>query len=113
MTSRFLPLTLAGAAMAASLFAGPASAEILRNVSLDVQYDRAALATASGAETVLESLQDQARDACRYETPLAGAPRIDATCAIEVVAKAVAEINDDGLTSLHATRYPTQFASAY
>jgi UrcA family protein len=110
MTSRFLPTAAIAALAAGAIFAAPASADIQRVVQLDVQYDASALGTASGAETVLESLQNQAQVACRYVRPVAGAPRVDDTCATEVVAKAVIQIGDENLTRLHAARFgePTQ-----
>ena len=101
MTSRILSLTASATLAAATLFAGPASAEIQRVVQLDLQYDTAILGTASGAETVLESLQDQATAACRYTRPVAGAPRVDDVCVSEILAKAVIEIDDAELTRLY------------
>ena len=104
MTSRFLSLAASATFIGATLFAAPASAEIQRVLQLDVQYDTQALGTASGAETVLESLQDQADAACRYTRPVTGAPRIDDTCVSEIVAKAVLQIDDADLTRIHADR---------
>jgi hypothetical protein len=71
-------------------------------VQLDLQYDTAVLGTASGAETVLESLQDQATAACRYTRPVVGAPRVDDVCVSEILAKAVTHIDDEDLTRLYA-----------
>ena len=104
MTARFLPLAVTAALAGTTFFAAPASAEIHRVLQLDVQYDTSALGTASGAETVLESLQDQATAACRYTRPVAGAPHVDDSCAAEIVAKAVLQINDPELTRIYAAR---------
>lgn len=104
MTSRFLSLAASTAFVGATLFAAPASAEIQRVLQLDVQYDSQSLGTASGAETVLESLQDQATAACRYTRPVVGAPRVDDACASEIVAKAVMQIDDADLTRIYAAR---------
>ena len=68
---------------------------------MDIQYDSVALETVSGAEIVLNSLQEQAETACRYTRPLAGAPRVDDACASEIVAKAVMQINAPELTRLY------------
>ena len=102
MTSRILSLTATATLAAATLFAAPASAEVQRVVQLDLQYDPAVLGTASGAETVLESLQDQATAACRYTRPVVGAPRVDDVCVSEILAKAVTHIDDEDLTRLYA-----------
>ena len=104
MTSRLLPLALTAALAGATLIAAPAHAEVQRHVQLDVQYDQSALSTASGAETVLESVQDQAFDACRYTVPVAGAPRVDDSCVAEIVAKAVMQIDAPELTRIYAAR---------
>ncbi|HPF22071.1 MAG: UrcA family protein [Hyphomonas sp.] len=114
MTSRFLPLAVTAALSAATLFAAPASAEIQRVLQLDVQYDATVLGTASGAETVLESLQDQATSACRYSRPVTGAPAQDDTCIAEIVAKAVMQIDDPELTRVYAARSgePARFLAA-
>ena len=104
MTARFLPLALSAALAGTALLAAPASAETHRVLQLDVQYDAAVLDSASGAEVVLESLQDQATVACRYTQPVAGAPRVDDTCAAEIVAKAVMQIDHPELTRLYAAR---------
>jgi len=104
MTSRLLSLAASVTLVGATLFAAPASAEIQRVLQLDVQYDSQSLGTASGAETVLESLQDQAISACRYNRPVIGTPRVDDTCASEVVAKAVTQIDDADLSRIHAAR---------
>ena len=76
MTSRILSLAASATLAGAALFAAPAFAEVQRDLQLDVQYDAAALDTASGAEKVLNSLQEQAIDACRYTRPVAGAPHL-------------------------------------
>ena len=81
MTSRLLALTLTAALAGSTFLATPAAAQVHRVVQLDVQYDSTALGTAPGAATVLDSLQEQANDACRYVRPIAGAPRIDEACA--------------------------------
>ena len=114
MTSRLLPLALTAALTGSLMFAQPASAEIRRFVQLDVQYDAGALGTASGAETVLQSLQDQAETACRYTLPVTGTPHIDATCTAEIVAKAVMQIGDPELTRIYAARIgePAQVLAA-
>lgn len=101
MTSRLLSLTATATLAAAALFAAPASAEIQRVVQLDIQYDTSVLGTVSGAETVLESLQNQAAAACRYTRPVAGAPRIDDICVSEIIAKAVIQIDDPELTRVY------------
>lgn len=104
MTSRLLPLALTAALAGATLFAAPARAEIQRHVQLDIRYDQTALSTATGAETVLESVQDQALIACRYTVPLAGAPRVDDSCVAEVLAKTVLQIDNPELTRAYAAR---------
>lgn len=105
MTSRFLPLALTAALAAATLSTAPANAEVQRVVQLDVQYDADALSTASGAQTVLKSMQEQATDACRYTRPVAGAPHVDANCATEILAKAVEQIGNPELTRIYAARF--------
>ncbi|MEZ5945337.1 MAG: UrcA family protein [Hyphomonas sp.] len=105
MTSRILPLALTAALAGSLFFAAPASAEIQRQLELDVQYDVTALSTATGAETVLDSLLAQAEDACSYARPIAGADRLDRACAAEVVAKAVQGIGDAGLTEAYEARF--------
>ena len=102
MTSRILSLAASATLAGAALFAAPASAEIQRVVQLDLQFDTVALGTASGAETVLESLQDQATAACRYTRPVAGAPRVDDVCVSEILAKAVTQIDAPELTRLYS-----------
>lgn len=106
MTSRFLSLAASATLAGAVLFAAPASAEIQRNLQLDVQYDASVLGTASGAETVLNSLQDQATAACRYTRPVAGGPRVDDTCVAEIVARAVTQIDHPELTRIYAANTP-------
>ncbi|MEZ6001704.1 UrcA family protein [Hyphomonas sp.] len=102
MTSRTLSLALSATLAGAALFAAPASAEIERYLQLDVQYDASVLGTASGAETVLKSVQDQATVACRYTRPVAGAPRVDDACVSEIIAQAVARIDAPELTRIYA-----------
>ncbi|MCA8901535.1 MAG: UrcA family protein [Hyphomonas sp.] len=111
MTSRFLPLA---AALAATLaIATPATAEVERSLQIAVKYDTAALGTATGAESVLESLQDQAGDACRYSVPVTGAARVDNVCVADIVAKAVAHIDDPSLTAAFAAETaPARFTVA-
>ena len=104
MTSRILLSAVAAGLAGAALFAAPATAEIQRVVQLDVQYDTTVLGTTSGAETVLKSLQDQATAACRYTRPVTGAPALDDSCATEIVAKAVMQINDPELTRVFVAR---------
>lgn len=104
MTSRILPLALTAALSAAALITTPADAEIRHHVQLDVQYDATALDTASGAETVLVSLQEQAAEACRYRLPVAGAPRVDDACTAEIVARAVMQIDAPELTRIYTAR---------
>ena len=104
MTSRILPLALTAALSATALIALPAQAEIQRHVQLDVQYDATRLDTASGAETVLKSLQEQATEACRYTAPVAGAPRTDDSCIAEIVARAVMQIDAPELTRIYTAR---------
>ncbi|MEZ5986520.1 MAG: UrcA family protein [Hyphomonas sp.] len=101
MTSRILSLAVSATLAGAAFFAAPANAEIQRELQLDIQYDSAALETVSGAEIVLNSLQEQANSACRYTRPVAGAPRVDDTCASEIVAKAVMQIDAPELTQLY------------
>ena len=104
MTSRILPLALTAALSATALIAMPAHAEMRRHVQLDVQYDATALETASGAEAVLNSVQDQATEACRYRLPVAGAPRVDDACTAEIVARAVMQIDAPELTRIYTAR---------
>ncbi|HAE29411.1 MULTISPECIES: UrcA family protein [Hyphomonas] len=106
MTSRILSLAASATLAGAALFAAPAFAEVQRDLQLDVQYDAAALDTASGAEKVLNSLQEQAIDACRYTRPVAGAPRVDDVCVSEIIAKAVMQINAPELTRVYAANTP-------
>jgi UrcA family protein len=106
MTSRILSLAASATLVGTAMFATPASAEIQRNLQLDVQYDATALGTASGAETVLKSVQDQANEACRYTRPVAGAPRVDDVCVSEIIAKAVNQIDDPELTRIYAASTP-------
>ncbi len=110
MTSRILSLAASATLAGAALFAAPASAEIQRNLQLDVQYDAASLDTATGAENVLKSLRDQANAACRYTKPVAGTPRVDDICVAEIIAKAVTQIDAPELTRIHAanTRQSTR-----
>jgi UrcA family protein len=104
MTFRLLPLALSAAMAGSVMFAAPAVAETQRVVQLEVQYDANVLATASGAETVLQSLQNQAATACGYTRPVTGSPRIDDVCAAEVVARAVMQINHPELTRAYSAR---------
>jgi UrcA family protein len=106
MTSPILSLAASATLVGTAMFATPASAEIQRNLQLDVQYDATALGTASGAETVLKSVQNQANEACRYTRPVAGAPRVDDVCVSEIIAKAVNQIDDLELTRIYAASTP-------
>nr|WP_321359270.1 UrcA family protein [uncultured Hyphomonas sp.] len=106
MTSRIISLTASASLVGAALFAAPASAEIQRDLQLDVQYDASALSSASGAQSVLNSLQDQATDACRYTRPVLGAPRVDDVCVSDIIAKAVSQINAPELTRIYAANTP-------
>lgn len=101
MPSSLKLLAAAAAASAGLLFTAPASAETAQPISLQIQYDTQVLGSESGAYTVLESLQDQANDACRYSSPVANAPRVDKACASEVVARAVTQISDPALTEAY------------
>lgn len=92
------PLALSGIALA---IAPAASAETGRPISVHIQYDTSSLMSPSGAVDVLDSLEEQAIRACRYDVPVSGAPRVDEDCAEHAVAKAVAKINHPMLTAAY------------
>ncbi|MBR9806774.1 MAG: UrcA family protein [Alphaproteobacteria bacterium] len=92
------PLALSAAAL---VIAPAASAETPRPISVQIQYDTSALTSHDGAVDVLNSLEEQAVRACRYDVPVSGAPRVDEDCANHAVAKAVAKIDHPVLTSAY------------
>ena len=101
MTSSLKLIAAAVVASAGLVFAAPALAESPAQISLQIQYDNSALASSPGAQTVLESLREQAKDACRYDAPISNAPRVDRDCAEEAVARAVAHIDHPQLTAAY------------
>ncbi|KCZ51308.1 UrcA family protein [Hyphomonas pacifica] len=98
------PLALAGTALA---IAPAASAEAPRPISVQIQYDASALTSHDGALNVLNSLQEQASRACRYDVPVSGAPRVDEDCTVQTVTRAVAKINDPVLTAAYHDKTET------
>lgn len=101
MPSSLKLLAAAAAASAGLVFAAPAVAQAAQPISLQIQYDTQLLASESGAPAVLESLQEQAKDACRFKSPVISAPRVDKDCAAQVVVRAVTQIGDPALTEAY------------
>jgi hypothetical protein len=98
-------LAVAGAA------ALPASAEGAVPMTVQLTFDRAALAAPDGPVRVLAALEVQATRACAYQRPVSGGRRVDAACVDIALTEAVAIIADRGLTET-ANRNRVQFAAA-
>lgn len=74
MPSSRLSCLLVAAGLAGVALAAPAMADPANTVSAEIQYDNNALNTHSGAVSVLESVENQALDVCRYDAPISTAP---------------------------------------
>ncbi len=73
-------------------FSAPFAQADSKTITVDLTYDRALLETESGAELVLESLRDQAIEACTYASPILGTPKHDEACRDDLLEQAVAEV---------------------
>ena len=85
--------SMLAAAAVAVLMPLAANAEQQTPVTVNIEFDHALLASDAGAETVLDSIREQARDACRAPGGKFGRAAItDFSCADDVMAKATVKI---------------------
>ena len=100
---RFLPMAcLAGpVAMSVIATASPAFAQKTTTQTVVLNYEVKMLASAVGANIVLADIEQQARRACASTAPIFATEIVDEECVSEVVGKAIAKIDDDGLTALY------------
>lgn len=101
--TRFLPTALLSSAVLLSIavFASPAQAENSLSEQVTLTYEIADLNSEYGANTVLKSLEIQARDACSSITPILRKEQIDADCVANVLDQAVYGIANDVLTAAY------------
>lgn len=78
-----------------------ATAEEAETITIQFEYDSKLLADETSAESVLTSLESQAKEACTYTTQFASAKLIDRSCVKSSIAaaatKIVAEREAEGL----------------
>ena len=65
-----------------------AAAEVLTPISVEIEYDKAELASESGALAELDSIRTQAKDACTSPARFGQPRHVDRDCAEDVAAKA-------------------------
>lgn len=94
---------------AAAAFTAPFAQAETNPITVGMTYDAALLQSEDGAKEVLASLEAQATEACSYDSPILGTPKVDATCRDELVKKSIDAIR---LASLEeGTRAAYVFAS--
>lgn len=69
-----------------------AAAEVLTPISVEIEYDKAQLASESGALAELDSIRTQAKDACTSPARFGQPRHVDRDCAEDVAAKAAMKI---------------------
>ncbi len=89
------------AVLAAATIA-PASANTLVSFEAELEYDKVLVQTRDGAVEVLESLEAQARQECRVTRAASRTRGVDDVCVLDMVHKAVNEIESDALTAVYA-----------
>ncbi|MEM6535227.1 MAG: UrcA family protein [Pseudomonadota bacterium] len=95
---------------ASMALAAPALASGSEEVTVEMFYADADLATSEGAKAVYESLEDQAEAACQVRTTLG--KRIDSDCVAELLTGAIDQIESPILTAVHeGTQMPYRVAS--
>ncbi|MEO1029172.1 MAG: UrcA family protein [Pseudomonadota bacterium] len=96
--------TLRSAALVALVSGAMIAPAIAERVStpVTITFDEAALTERADAQTVLSSLERQARDACTTVTPITRVELVDQTCVADVVDQAVKAINSPVLNSVYA-----------
>jgi len=78
--------------IALALAVAPTAVAGSTDVDVELLYDSSLLATEDGAEEVISSLKEQARDACSYRSSITFTVSIDRSCAKEVIADAATKI---------------------
>jgi len=73
-------------------FAPAAVAEEGEEITVQFEYDGTLLPSEAGAETVIASLKDQAKDACSYKNSLTYTTIVDRSCVKTTIASAAAKI---------------------
>ncbi|ABI78236.1 hypothetical protein HNE_0368 [Hyphomonas neptunium ATCC 15444] len=82
--------------LAAAMVLTPvAAAESLKEVTLKMDYDPAALTSEAGAATLVSELKREARKVCSQRMPAIGSVYVDTTCADTLVKSAVQQIHAD------------------
>ena len=74
---------------AAAAFTAPFTQADTNPITVGMTYDAALLQSEDGAKEVLASLEEQATEACSYDSPILGTPKVDATCRDELVKKSI------------------------
>ena len=77
---------------AAAAFTAPFAQAGTSPITVGMTYDAALLQTEDGAKEVLESLEAQATEACSYDSPILGTPKVDSTCREELLKKSIEAI---------------------
>ena len=91
-------LIIASAAIIA--FAAPiASASDFDEVEVTIEYQQTQLETETGTNEILETIREEAFEACRYTEPYSPMQRIDATCVDGIVASALSKIEQNTASS--------------
>lgn len=83
---------------ACATVAAPALAKDYTDVQAEFVYDISALETESGAEAVLNDIEAQARDACKYVSMTSMGIQRDQVCVRDLVRQAIDKIGAETLT---------------
>lgn len=93
--TKFIRLTAA----AAIFVCGSAAASTVKTIDVEISYDAALLASNEGVTAVIQSIQQQAEDACGYTASVFASTtaikRRDHACVNSVVDKAIAAIKSE------------------
>ncbi|GAB5454521.1 MAG: hypothetical protein Hens2KO_07500 [Henriciella sp.] len=74
---------------AIAAFSAPFAQADTSQLTVGMSYDPVLLQSEDGAKEVLASLEAQASEACSYDSPILGTPKVDATCRDELVKKSI------------------------
>ena len=80
------------ALLSAAIFAPAAAYADGTPITVEIAYDKALLASDTGAAVVLKSIEGQARDACSARSPVTQQPYVDRTCVKNIKKAAIKKI---------------------
>lgn len=94
--------TIVSCAIALSFVAPTAIAETRENIEVTIDYAIANSSTPTSIDSLIVSVEEQARDACAVSVSGSHIAQIDTDCVIDVTNKAIAKISDKHAEILRA-----------